>query len=233
MEKLRKYTVLTMVVMAMSLSSCGRQKLTPIYRPVTVNQLRNDRPVNFSYQIDDTQIDEYAKNSGKFPVFGKLFQAIAIVLANTKITTEGGKHELDLSAVDVDLSQALKSLDFSIVDYIKLDGLTLSVRDAKSLDSLDFIQKIEVYGRLDSPIEGLPVDSRGFSRLVYFDRAKDQVGCDGRCIKLNIESVNWKELLKANKLVHLQPKLTINSVPLSTMKLAGSIDFSVKFNLGF
>ncbi len=229
MKKLRKLTALALVVMA--LSSCGREKLTPIYKPMTLNELKNDKPINFSYQTPDTQIDEYAKNSGKFPLFGKLFQVIAVVLANTKITTEGG-HELELPEVDVDLSQLL-SIDFNLIDYINLDGLMLSVKNAKSTDSLDFIQKIEVYGKLDSPIEGLAVDGKGYSRLVYFDRKKDAVGCDGRCIKLNIESVNWKELLKANKLVRLRPKLIINQVPLSTMKLAGSVDFSVKFNLGF
>jgi hypothetical protein len=107
------------------------------------------------------------------------------------------------------------------------------VRNAKSKDSLNFIEKIEIYGKLDSPVAGLPVDSNGYSRLVYFNRTTDKLGCDGRCLKFNITPINWKEILKTNKLVHLQPKLIISSVPLSTMKLAGSIDFSVKFNLVF
>lgn len=229
MKKIGKFTILALVVMAFS--SCGREKLTPIYQPMTVNELKSDKPVNFSYQIDDTQIDEYAKNAGKFPLFGKLFQGIARVLANTTISTQGG-HELELSEADVDLS-SLSSIDFDLVQYITLDSLVIQIRDAKSRDSLTFIEKLEIYGKLDNPIDGLPVDSNGFSRLVYFDRTKDQLGCDGRCLKLNITPVDWKQLLKSNKLVHLQPKIIINSVPLSTMKLAGSIDFSVKFNLGF
>lgn len=229
---MKKFAVLSLLsLVVMGFSSCGREKLTPIYQPVTVNQLKNDRPIGFSYQIDDTQIDEYAKNAGKFPLFGKLFQAIAIVLANTSISNEGG-HNLELAAVDVDLS-TLSQIDFDLIQYINLDSLIISVRNAKNRDSLTFIDKLELYAKFDSPVAGLPVDADGFSKIVFYERAKDSLGCDGRCIKLNIASVNWKQLLKNNKLVHLQPKLIINSVPLSTMKLAGSIDFSVKFNLGF
>lgn len=224
-------TLLLLTVVAIGFSSCGREKLTPIYQPVTINELKNDKPILFSYQIDDTQIDEYAKNAGKFPLFGKLFQAIAVVLANTSISNQGG-HDLELAAVDVDLS-TLSVIDFDLINYIDLDGLTVSVRNAKSRDSLTFIDKLELYAKLDSPVPGLQVDNRGYSRIVYYDRAKDTLGCDGRCIKLNIARVNWKLLLKNNKLVNLQPKLIINSVPLSTMKLAGSVEFSVKFNLGF
>ncbi len=230
MKNLRNITILCLV--AMTLFSCGqREKLTPVYLPMTVNELKNDKPIYFSYQIDDTQIDEYAKYAGKFPLFGKLFQAIAVVLANTSISSKGG-HELELPPVDVDLS-SLQAIDFDLIQYINLDTLIVSVRNAKSRDSLNFIEKLEIYAKLDSPVVGLPVDANGYSRLVYFDQIEDKFACDGRCIKLNIAPVDWKELLKTNKLVHLQPKLIINSVPVSTMKLAGSVDFSVKFNLGF
>lgn len=229
MKKLRLITALLVVVMG--LSSCGKETLTPIYQPKTVNELKNDKPVFFSYQIDDTQIDEYAKNTGKFPIFGKLFQAIAVVLANTTITNNGG-HELELSSVDVDLS-SLSALDFEMIKYISLDNLMITIRNAKSRDSLQFIEKLEINARLDHPVPGIPADADGYTRLVYFNQAQDKFGCDGRCMKLNISPIDWKELLKNNKIIHLQPKLTIKSVPLSSMKLAGSIDFSVKFDLGF
>jgi hypothetical protein len=229
---MKNYRLLsTLIVVVVILSSCGRESLTPLYKPMTVNQLKNDKPIYFSYQIDETQIDEYAKNTGKFPIFGKLFQAIAVVLANTSINNSGG-HDLNLPPVDVDLS-TLSSIDFDLIQYINLDNLLVNIQNAKSRDSLGFIDKLEIYGKLDSPVPGIPVGPDGYIRLVYFSKATDSYGCDGRCIKLNIAPIDWKELLKTNKLVHLQPKLTINSVPLSTMKLAGSVDFSVKFNLGF
>lgn len=230
MRKLRKYAILGLVVMGFS--SCKMEKLTPVYQPVTVNQLQNDQPIRFSYQVVDTQIDEYAKNAGKFPLFGKLFQAIAVVLANTSISSSGGQ-ELKLEAVDVDLSTLSSKINFDLIQFIDFNSLIVSVRDVKSRDSLAFVDKLEVLMKLDSPVEGLPTDANGYSRIVYYDRSKDSLECSNHCIRLNIARVDWKKLLERNKLVRLQPKLVINSVPTSTMKLAGSIDFSIKFNLGF
>jgi hypothetical protein len=228
MKKIVKCVVLTVGLLAFS--SCGREKLTPLYQAVTVNQLNNDQAVNFSYELEDTQIDEYAKDTKKFPLFGRLFQGIAVVLANASISSEG--HELDLPPVDVDLS-SLTQVDFDMIQYINLDSLMVSVRNAKNRDSLEFVEKLEILIKLDSPVEGLPTDEKGYAKILYFDSSKNSLRCDGRCIKFNIADVDWKKLLQKNKFVRIQPKLVINSVPKSTMKLAGSINFSVKFNLGF
>jgi hypothetical protein len=221
---------LILAVGLVAFSSCGREKLTPLYQAVTVNQLNNDQAVNFSYELEDTQIDEYAKDTKKFPLFGRLFQGIAVVLANASISSKG--HELELPPVDVDLS-SLTQVDFDMIQYINLDSLMVSVRNAKSRDSLEFVEKLEILIKLDSPVEGLPTDENGYAKILYFDSSKNSLRCDGRCIKFNIADVDWKKLLQKNKFVHIQPKLVINSVPKSTMKLAGSINFSVKFNLGF
>lgn len=198
---------------------------------VTVNELRNDQPINFSYRIDSTQIDEYARGAGKFPVFGKLFQAIAFVLANTTISSKGG-HELELDPIDVDLN-SLGDIDFDYIEWIRLDSLLAHIDNAKKKDSLEFIEKVEIYALLSKPIASLPVDDNGMTRLVYFDKKVHPLECNGRCLNLRIEKVNWKEIIKNNPKVKLQPKISINSVPKSTMALAGSVSFSIKFNLGF
>lgn len=211
--------------------ACGRERLTPMVNVVTVNQLRNDQPINFSYSVDSTQIDEYARNTGKFPIFGKLFQAIAFVLANSTISSKGGV-ELELETIEVDLN-SLGEIDFDYIDWIRLDSLLATIDNAKKKDSLDFIEKFEIYALLDKKIPGIPMDEQGLSRLVYFDKAKHQIECEGRCLNLRIEKINWKELIKNNPKIKIQPKIVINSVPKSTMALAGSVSFSIKFNLGF
>lgn len=226
MERIFFYTFLVLVFV-----SCGKDKLTPLYQPITFNELKNNKPTNFTYQINDTQIDEYGKNAGQFPLFGKLFKSIAVVIANATILNSGGR-ELELESIDVDLSD-LSMIDFELVDSIKFDALNLSVKNATNMDTLSFIEKLEVYAKLDVPIPGLLVDTAGFSKVVYYERTTRILDCNNLCIKFNIANVNWKQLFKTNKIVHLKPKLIINSVPLSTMKLAGTIDFSVKFNLGF
>ena len=227
----RTSSFILILALTVFFSSCGKEKLTPLVAPMTVNELRNDQPVRFSYKIDETQIDEYAKNTGKFPIFGKLFQSIAFVLANSSITSRGG-HSLDLPAVDVDLT-SLEEIDFEYIEWIRLDSLSIMIENAKKKDSLNFISKVEIYADLAERLPGVPVDEDGFSRLVYFDSTQHKLECENRCINLKLEKIDWKQLLKKNKKVKLQPKIIINSVPKSSMALAGSVGFSVKFNLGF
>lgn len=229
---MKKTISLLLILAALTgFSSCGKEKLTPIVNPMTVNQLRNDQPINFSYKVDATQIDEYARNTGKFPVFGKVFQTIAFVLANTTISTKGGM-DLELEAIDVDLN-SMNEIDFSFIEWIRLDSLLLHIDNAKRKDSLGFIEKIEVYAILNHPQENFPVNENGMVKLVSFDKKLNDLECEGRCINLKIEKINWKELIKNNPKIKLQPKIVINSVPKSTMALAGSVSFSIKFNLGF
>jgi hypothetical protein len=226
-----KLSLFTILAATMLVSSCGKEKLTPLVAPKTVNELRDDQPIKFSYKIDETQIEEYGKNTGKFPIFGKLFQSIAFVLANSTITSKGG-HALDLPTVEVDLTN-LEEIDFNYIDWIKMDSLTIMIENAKRKDTLTFISKVEIYALLDEPVEGVTMDEKGYTRLVYFDSSEDKLECEERCINLKVEKINWKKILKANKQIKLQPKIIINSVPKSSMALAGSVGFSVKFKLGF
>ena len=198
---------------------------------MTVNELRNDQPINFSYTIDPTQIEEFGRNAGQFPLFGKLFQTMAFVLANTTISTKGGMN-LELEAIEVDLN-SLASIDFNMIDWLKLDSLMVRIDSAKKKDSLSFIEKVEIYAILDQPLKGTATDENGMTKLVSYDKKVNPLECDGRCLNLKIEKLNWKELIQNNPKIKLQPKIVINSVPKSTMALAGSVSFSIKFNLGF
>jgi predicted small lipoprotein YifL len=224
-----KYTMFFVVLV--SLVACGQtDKLVPLYNPVTVSQLTNNKPTKFTYQVDDTQIDEYGKIPGKFPVFGRFFKAIAKAMANATIGKDG--VEMDLPTTVVDMSSLLK-VDFETIDVISLDQLDIMVRDSKSKDTLKFLDKIEIYGKLKHPIDGLPVDENGFTRLLYYDRVDKSLGCNDKCLILKTEEVNWKKFLIDNPVLEIKPIIFVNSVPESTMKLAGSIQFSIKFNVGF
>ncbi len=229
---MKKSVFLTLILTSLVLfTSCGREKLTPLVSSVTINELRNDQPINFSYKIDSTQIDEFARGAGRFPIFGKLFQGIAFVLANTTISNKGGQ-ELVLDPIDVDLD-SMGELDYNYIEWIRLDSLIAHIDNAKKKDTLDFIEKVEIYALLDRPLSGATVDEKGLTRLVFFDKKVHPLECEGRCLNLRIEKLNWKELIKNNPKIKLQPKIVINSVPKSTMALAGSVSFSIKFNLGF
>ena len=215
---------------ALSLYSCGKDRLVPRYKPMTVNQLTNNKPMKFTYQIDDIQIDKFSTSAEKFPIFGKLFQAIARSMANAKLGKNG--MEIDLPHVTVDLSQLLKA-DLSTVELINLQQLDVSVRNPQSKDSLIFLDKIEIWVKLHKPIDGLPMDEEGFTRMLYYDRADKTLSCNEKCLVIKSEHVNWKKFLQDNPSLEIKPLIKINAVPDTAMKLAGSIEYSIKFNVGF
>lgn len=220
------------LILSILLSSCGKEVLTPLVNPVTISELTDNRPVSFSYTVDSAEVDAFAKNAAKFPVFGKIFQGIVFVLANTTISTKGG-HSLDIEPMPLDLD-TLTEIDFQMINWINLDTLTLQIDNAKKKDSLEFIERIEIYADLRvSNTKELSLSDEGYVKLVSFDKKYNKLDCNGRCLKLNIEKIDWKDILQNNKSVTLIPKITINSVPKSTMSLAGSVGFSIKFNLGF
>jgi hypothetical protein len=228
---MKKTLLIPIVASLLIFTSCGKEKLTPNVRVMTVNELRNDQPINFSYKVDATRIDEFGRNAGKFPIFGKLFQAVAFVLANSTISSKEGM-DLDLEAVDVDLG-VLEEINYEYIDWLRLDSLVANVENAKRKDNLAFIEKIEIFAILPTPLKGVTPDASGMTRLVYFDKKYHELECEGRCLSLRIEKINWKELIINNPRLKLLPKITINSVPKSTMQLSGSVSFSIKFNLGF
>ena len=224
-------SILFIFSLLMLFTSCGKEKLTPLVSTMTVNELRNDQPINFSYRLDATEIKEYGKNAGKFPLFGKLFQAMAFVLANTSISSKGG-HSLEIDPIEVDLN-SMGKIDFDYIDWIRLDSLLIHVDNAKRKDNLEFIEKLEIYALLENPLPGMTIDKNGMVRMVYYNKKVDGMDCDDTCINLKLEKLDWKEIIKNNPKIKLQPKIVINSVPRSTMALAGSVSFSIKFNLGF
>ena len=230
---MKKTTVLTLIFLSvLTFTSCGKEKLTPTVSAKTINELRSDAPISFSYKVGSTQIDEFARNTGKFPVFGKLFQTVAFVLANSTIPNKGGM-ELDFDPIEVELYTSMEEAEFKYIEWIELDSLLLKIDNAKRKDSLKFIEKIELYAVLDKDEFNVPLRESSFIKLVSFDKSIDELDCEGKCLKLNIEKINWKDLIKNNPKIKLQPKIFINSVPKSDMALAGSVSFSIKFNLGF
>ncbi len=216
----------------LTFSSCGREVLTPSVRPKTIKELSSNAPIHFSYKVGSTQIDEFARNTGRFPIFGRLFQTVAYVLANATIPNKGGM-ELDFDPIEIELYTSIEDAEFDYIESIQLDSLLLEIDNAKRKDSLKFIEKVELYAVIDKDEFNRPLRESVLIKLVSFDKKNDELGCAGKCLNLNIEKINWKDLVKNNPKIKLQPKIFINSVPKTDMELAGSVSFSIKFNLGF
>lgn len=220
----------------MVLTSCGKETLIPFVSPMTLNQLTDNRPLEFSYKTDETKLDEFGEDLAKFPLFGKIFQSMAHILANTAVKTKKGLT-IDLESIDIELA-SYKDVDLKYIDWMKFDLLKVELvpgpMAGKKLENLDFIEKIEISAQLDEGVEGAhTINKEGNVLLVSYDKKKDQLGCEKKCVELKIQNINWKSILTKNKHIRLVPKVLINSVPKSTMKLSAEVKFSLKLNLGF
>lgn len=230
-----KKSFLTILLLScvLIISSCGKEVLTPIVSPMTINEIIDNQPIRFSYKLDQTEIEEFAKDLKIFPIVGRIFQTMIYVLVNSTIQTKKG-HELKMEPFELDLNlDILQDIDMDKVEYIKFDSIEALVDRAKKNDSLEFIDKIELYAIVDNDFQGIQRGSDGLVKLVSYNRKIHPLGCDNKCLSLRIEDINWKDLIQTNSRIRIVPVLLINSVPKSTMKLAGSVSFSIKLNLGF
>lgn len=214
------------------LTSCGKETLTPFVSPMTISQLTDNRALEFSYRTEDSKLDEFGEAIGKFPIFGKIFQSIGQIIVNTTIKTKRG-HQLALEPIDIDIA-SYGELDLTYIEWIKFDQLQIELTKIKKNETLEFIDRIEIAAQLDESEKGkYKLNKDGNVILVSYDKKRDQLDCEKKCLKLKIEEINWKTLLSKNKHVKLMPKILINSVPKSTMSLTADIKFSLKLNLGF
>jgi hypothetical protein len=231
MREMSFFTLSIFTIIFALCSSCEKEKLTPIYNPMTVNELRKDRPLYFSYPIDETQIDQYAKGIGHIPLIGRIFQAFAIILADVKISTQGGQN-IDVDPFEVDLS-ALSDVDPELIKWVKLKKVNIEVKNGSRYGSLTFLKKIEIYAKFSNIPEGLVAEDDGYVKILYFENGIHLFGCDGSCLTLEQVNIDWKKVLFENSKILIRPKVKIYGVPIKTLKLSGSIDFSTKVDVGF
>lgn len=233
MKILKKIATYVFIVsLAMSASSCVQEELSPSVETKTVNQLIDDKPMNFHFKIEAGQVDEFGKGIGKLFVFGPILKRFARFFANLTLSgSEGKEIELDSESIDLSL---LKDAETKYIDYIKLDKIILNIKDPSKRDTLKFFNRIEIY--LDNAEAfDLPVDDQGRFLLLSYDKDLNGLKCGGTCLEMSVAQLNWKTLIfsKTSNNMQLKPKFIINSVPTQTFELAGEVVFSIKFNPGF
>ncbi|MCK6595892.1 MAG: hypothetical protein L6Q33_11890 [Bacteriovoracaceae bacterium] len=228
-------TLLSLVlILSISLmaSSCVHEEWTPTLETKTVNQLIDDKPMNFHFKIEAGQVDEFGKGIGKLFVFGPILKRFARFFANLTLSgSEGKEIELDSETIDLSL---LKDAETKYLDFIKLDKIILNIKDPSKRDTLKFFNRIEIY--LDNAESfDLPVDDKGRFLLLSYDKDLNGLKCGGTCLEMSVAQLNWKTLIfsKTSNNMQLKPKFIINSVPTQTFELAGEVIFSIKFNPGF
>lgn len=218
-------------MMLMTLLSCQKEELTPLVDPVTINELIDNRPIQFSFNATQTEIEEFGGDFSKFPLVGKLFQGLALVLIDTALLTTKG-YEVKIDPIEIDLT-AIEGTDLTSLEWAKVDTIKIFIDQAKKKDNLKFLKKLAIYANIPNDFEGVKRNEQGLVKLVSFDSKTNALECDGQCLFMKIEDINWKDLIQNNTRLDIRPTILINSVPKSTMKLAVDVDFSVKVELGF
>lgn len=229
MKTTQKYFAILM--MLLTLLSCQKEELTPLVDPVTINELIDNKPIQFSFNATQTDIEEFGGDFSKFPLIGKLFQGLALVLVDTALMTTKG-YEIKIDPIEIDLS-AIEGTDLSSLEWVKVDAIKIFIDQAKKKDSLKFLKQLAIYADVPNDFEGIQRNEQGLVKLVSFESKKNALECDGQCLFMTVEDINWKSLVQNNTRLDIRPVILINSVPKSTMKLAVDVDFSVKVELGF
>lgn len=228
----RIFIVISMVSI-LFLTACGvKEELVPAMESKTVNQLVEEKPMNFNFKIEAGQVDEFGRGFGKLFLIGPLLKKFARFFANLTIQGSDGK-EIELDTEIIDLSQ-LKDTETKYLDFIHLDKIELRIKDPTKKDTLKFFKKVEIYLE-NAEAYDLPTDDQGRFLLVSYDQELNGLKCNGTCLELSLAQLNWKTILftkKTNQIL-LKPKFVINSVPTQSFQLAGEVEFSIKFNPGF
>lgn len=218
-------------MMLLTLLSCQKEELTPLVDPVTINELIDNRPIQFSFNATQTDIEEFAGDFSKFPILGKLFQGIALVLVDTALMTTKG-YSIQMDPIEIDLTM-IEGTDLTSLEWAKIDAIRVYIDQAKKKDNLKFLKQFTIYANIPNDFDGIKRNDKGLVKLVSFDAGRNALECDGQCLYMKIEDINWKSLAQNNPRLDIRPSILINSVPKSTMKLAVDVDFSVKVELGF
>lgn len=230
---IRHIFIVISMVSILFFASCGvKEELVPAMESKTVNQLVEEKPMNFNFKIEAGQVDEFGRGFGKLFILGPLLKKFARFFANLSIQGSDGK-EIELDTEIIDLSQ-LKDTETKYLEFIHLDKVELRIKDPSKKDTLKFFKKVEIYLE-NAEAYDLPTDDQGRFLLVSYDQELNGLKCNGTCLELSLAQLNWKTILftKKTNQIQLKPKFVINSVPTQSFQLAGEVEFSIKFNPGF
>lgn len=240
------------IFLALFLSACVQESITPAFD----TPKDPERSFYVSVPISEiTVIDEFGQDIGDIPVVGGVFQELARMFANISIDNDNGS-KVYLEPQHFRFTE-LDRVDFSIVTKLDLEKVMLVAQkkeedfsenkeEAKTKDpSLKFIKRLEVYVSHDYALfeelkkkyknKEMPLPMAKSTLVLSYDKKENPsaLACNGKCVHLKVNDVNWKEMLKKERDFIVQTVLIVDQVPDSNMKLGGTVNFSLGVDLGF
>lgn len=233
----KKLSILCLLsALLLVLTGCGAEEsIQPTWEATPIDDQLKSRPLQVSIPIESVEVEEFGADFGDVEELGPLFRELAGVFANVALNEEGGQ-QYAIDPVIYFAPELDQVEDWSIVQNLQIKHINLTVADAVDyeLANFEFIKDLKIYIDFALPGEG-QVDRQGQGILVAsYNRIDDNknLGCLGRCLKLNIHDVNWREILKSQRTFVIYTELMVESVPKTEMKVGGDLGVAVGLKIG-
>lgn len=238
MDFFRSYLKFAGYSLLLVLLSCGtKESIEPAYAPVSIDSQLEARPVEVSMDLDSFEVPEFGVDFAKVSQLGPLFQELAGHLANIAISEEHGEV-VDIDPIIYYANELDQIEDWSYFSRLGFKKIKMIIQDSEDLElaSLDFVEEVEVYVDFKEPEPGQTKLKEGQGILVASysrEKLKGKLGCNGRCLTLNVEEIEWKPILQKNRVFTIYPVIKVNKVPKVKMSVGGEVSVFVALKLGF
>ena len=120
-----------------------------------------------------------------------------------------------------------KEIDLTMFEYIKIKRLHLVVVDGKDKAHLKFLKEITIH----AGGKKLTDTSSPSTLILSYNKSRDDLQCENRCLDFKVEEVNLIELIREQSILFIKPNINIDSTPNSKMQLSGIIEIGVGVDL--
>ena len=231
-----RYSKILGLLLIMILSACGtKESIEPAYEAVSIDSQLETKPLEVSLNIDDLEIEEFGTDFSSIAELGPVFQELAGHLANIAIEENG--QGVDIDPIIYYANELDQIEDWSYFGKMGIKKIRLNIQESEDLElaNLDFIEDIKVYIDFKEPVQGQLVREEGQGMLVAsYSHGENtaSLGCNGKCIDLVIEDIEWIEILKKERVFTIYPELKVNKVPKVKMSVGGEVGVFVGLKLG-
>lgn len=232
------HTFIVFLAAAMlSLASCGvKETIDPFAQPEPIDSQLQKRPLKVSIPIDSMEVPSFGVEFEEVEELGPLFRELAGVFANVALDQEGGQ-DYQIDPVIYFAPELDQIEDWSILNSLEINHVKLNIVDAVDFElaSFAFIKDLKIYLDFVVPEEG-QMDRRGRGLLLAsYNREEDRKNLKrlGRELHLNINPINWKEILKTQRTFVIYTELVVDSVPQTEMKFGGDLGVSLGLQIGY
>lgn len=229
--------ILVLLFAQFGIFSCGvKENIDPSFDTVSLDSQLESKPIEVSLSIDDVEIEEFGAEFGEVAELGTLFQELAGHLANVAIN-DGVGSEVEIDPIIYYANELDQIEDWGYIGKLGLKKVILNIAHSNDdkLASLEFIDEVNVYVDFKEPEEGQLARKEGEGILVatyVANKHQKLLASDGKSLQLEIQDINWIEILKKERIFTIYPELKVNKVPEAKMTIGGEVGVFVGLKLG-